>query len=53
MYSNSFEENRQNLVAGVETVLQANDCSSLSTYDILQLLLYGDRSLPFQINKAT
>lgn len=42
----------ERLLTGVETVLQANNCLSYSSYGILELLSYGHSSQSFRVNKS-
>ena len=48
---NSFTEHRFNLLAGVNDVLEAYRYSEAPDNNILQLLLYGNKSLPLEANR--
>ena len=48
---NSFIEQRQNLLAGVNDVLEACGYSEAPDNNILQLLLYGNKNLPLEANR--
>ena len=47
---NSFTDYRRSLLAGANDVLQIYRCSKSLGYNILQLLLYEDKSLPLEAN---
>ena len=47
----SFEENRRNLLAGVNDILKAHGKAEGLNENILQILLYGDKDLPLEANK--
>ena len=47
----NFCKEHDRIEPGVETVFQADNCFSFSRNDILVLLSYGHRGLPFQVNK--
>ena len=46
----SFTEYRRSLLAGANDVLQTYGYSEAPGYNILQLLLYGDKNLPLEAN---
>ena len=47
---NSFTEQRHDLLAGVNDVLEAYGYSEAPDNDILQLILYGNKNLPLEAN---
>ena len=47
----SFEENRRNLLVGVNDILKAHGKAEGLNENILQILLYGDKDLPLEANK--
>ena len=48
---NSFAEHRRSLLAGVNDVLEAYGYSEAPDNNILQLLLYGNKNLPLEVNR--
>ena len=47
----SFNEQRHNLLASVLPVLHSFNKSDVPNPTLLQILLYGDKNLPFEVNK--
>ena len=48
---NSFTEQRHDLLASVNDVLEAYGYSEAPDNNILQLLLYGNKNLPLEANR--
>ena len=49
---NSFKEHIRDPLDSVEAVLKANNSSSIPSYEILDLLLYGHESQSLQVNMS-
>ena len=47
----SFEEQRRDLLACVIPVLHSFEFTNVPNTILLQILLYGDKKLPFEVNK--
>ena len=49
---NSFREQRFSLLVGVKDVLEACGHSEGADFNMLRLLLYGNKNLPLEANKT-
>ena len=46
-----FEEQRRDLLASVLPVLHSFNMHDVPNPNLLQILLYGDKNIPFEVNK--